>query len=293
MRADRDTTPAGRGTFLRDEAVRPYVPAWRGSPTATARHSPALFRFFSRSFARFFVRHMNSLRLAQWGGPPHLAAGEGPLVVYSNHPAWWDGVVYILAASQLFPGHEHYAPLDATMLDKYRFFGRIGGYGIDLSGPRGAAAFLRDSADILSRPNRAIWIAAQGRFSDVRERPLALKPGIVRLCELAPGAVVVPLAIEYAFWTERGGEACLAFGEPCAGRDLAGMPRRDRLAFLETALTRTLDRLSADVITRDPARFEVLLAGRAGVGGIYDRWKALVAGLKGNRWDPAHERKAS
>src|SRR4051812_7710984 len=235
---------------------------------------------------------MNALRVAAWG-LPSLPAGAGPLVIYSNHPAWWDAALYILAADRLFPDRESYAPIDAEMLQQYGVFGRIGAFGVDLNSARGAAAFLSASAEILSGQNRALWITAQGRFSDVRERPLGVKPGVARLPELAPNCTVVPLAIEYSFWLERGAEACIAFGPPMQARDLLALPRGARLQRLEGALTALVDQLSADVQTRDPTRFHTVLAGNAGIGGVYDRWRRLVAAMRGRAFDPAHERRAA
>jgi 1-acyl-sn-glycerol-3-phosphate acyltransferase len=243
-------------------------------------------------FTRFFRRHMNALRLAPWGRPA-LLPGEGPVVVYSNHPAWWDAAVYVIAGDRLFPHLEGYAPIDREMLEKYGVFGRMGAFGVDLESPRGAAAFLAHSAEILSRPDRTLWITAQGRFSDVRERPLGVKPGVARLPELAPDGWFLPLAIEYAFWIERGAEACIAFGPPMRGRDLLELPRPARRDRLEAELTGTLDRLSLDVRSRDPARFESLLEGRAGVGGVYDGWRRLAALARGERYDAAHGKRGS
>ncbi len=242
------------------------------------------------TFRRYFTRHMNALRIASWGVPKPQA---GPLIIYSNHPAWWDAAIYILAADRFFPAHESYAPIDAAMLKQYGIFSRIGAFGVELHTTRGAAAFLRTGADILSAPNRTLWIAAQGRFADVRERPLGLRPGIARLIELAPDCTVLPLALEYGFWLERGAEAFMAFGAPMRGYDLLNLARGARMEHLEQELTRTLDRLSADVRSRDPARFRSVIEGRAGVGGVYDAWRRLAAALRGRASDPSHGRPAS
>ena len=99
-------------------------------------------------FARFFRRHMNALRLARWA-EPDVPAGAGPFVIYVNHPSWWDAAVIILAAKALFPHHQTFAPFDAAMLQKYRIFGRIGAFAVDLESRRGAAEFLTASADVL------------------------------------------------------------------------------------------------------------------------------------------------
>jgi hypothetical protein len=107
--------------------------------------------------------------------------------------------------------------------------------------------------------------------------------------ELSPDCTVLPLAIEYGFWLERGAEAFIAFGAPIHGRDLLALARPARLERLEADLTGTLERLSADVQSRDPARFRAVLEGRAGIGGVYDGWRRLSAALRGRTFDPSHE----
>ena len=57
---------------------------------------------------------------------------------------------------------------------------------------------------------------------------------------------------------------------------------------MEAALTDTLDRLAADVIAREPARFTALVSGAKGVDGVYDWGRRLRAALTGRRFEPAH-----
>ena len=114
---------------------------------------------------------------------------------------------------------------------------------------------------------------APGRFQDVRERPVAdRRPGVTRLAEIAPGAVFLPLALEYVFWTRARPEMLAAFGPPIArrrpGRRWTATRGRRRS---RDALTATMDRLAADAITRDAARFHTVVRGRGeGMGGLYD-----------------------
>ena len=261
----------------------------------TARRSPALVRFFGHWFAHYFVRHMNALRIARWGEPavpplvpPLVPTGAGPLVVYSNHPSWWDAAVYVLLSCRMFPAHAGFGPMDAAMLRKYPFFERIGVFGVEPGAPSGGVRFLAAAQDILAAPDRILWVAAQGRFADVRDRPLGLRPGIAHLPGIAPDALFLPLAIEYGFWTERGAEALVAFGPPIPGTALAALERKARLGKLETALSQTMDRLAVDARTRDPDRFRTILAGRRGVGGVYDVWRRVNAALSGRRFEPGH-----
>ncbi|MGJ3262064.1 MAG: lysophospholipid acyltransferase family protein [Salinarimonas sp.] len=258
----------------------------------TTLRDPRRLGFFTAYFRRYFKKHMNALWVPHWG-TPLLPGGAAPLVLYTNHPAWWDAATYILAGTTFFPDRQSYAPIDAEMLEAYGFMKRIGAYGIDLESPKGAAHFLAASADILSRDDAAIWLAAQGRFMDVRTRPIGLRAGVARLPEIAPHALFVPLAMEYQFWEQRGAEAFVAFGEAERGADLLALDREARRTHLEERLTGVLDRLSADVASRDPARFESLVSGAAGVGGVYGIWKRLVAAARGERYEAAHGRRAS
>lgn len=255
--------------------------------TGLAPVSRPVHRFMAWWFARYLDRHLDALRLPLWSAPPPTGH-PGPIVVYSNHPAWWDAILIILLAKRLFPSREARAPFDAAMLDKYPIFARIGAFGVDLDSPRGAAQFLGQARAILAAPHRMIWITAQGRFADVRARPLGLRAGVARLPEIASNALFVPLALEYAFWTERGAGAFAAFGPGATGAELAALPRSERLMRMEADLAALLDRLSADVISREPGRFRALSTGRKGVGGVYDLWRRIAAGLTGRRFEPAH-----
>ena len=251
------------------------------------RYDPRRMAFFHFMFSRFFGKHMRAARVARWGLPGEY--GQRPLVVFANHPGWWDGVAFMLLSVGLFPGRRMFIPLDKTALDRYAFMRRIGVFGIETGSPRGAVAFLRTAQHVLGAPDRMLWMNAPGRFSDVRERPVPIAPGMTRLPEMAPEALFVPLALDYPFWTERKAEMLCAFGNPIEGRVLAAMDREARAEALSASLGATMDRLAEDAIARDPARFETLHRGREGMGGLYDLWRRLRAMLRGERFDPRHD----
>jgi 1-acyl-sn-glycerol-3-phosphate acyltransferase len=254
------------------------------------RYDPRRMAFFHFIFARFFRKHMRAARVARWGMPGDY--GARPLVVFANHPGWWDGVAFMLLSQGLFRPRLMFIPMDKAALDRYPFMRRLGVFGIEMGSPRGAIAFLRTAKDVLAAPNRMLWMNAPGRFSDVRERPVPIAPGMTRLPEFAPDALFVPLALDYPFWTERKAEMLAAFGPPIEGAALAAMDREARAEALSAALAATMDRLAQDAIAREPARFETLLRGREGMGGIFQLWRRLLAALRGQRYDPRHDPRA-
>ncbi|MCW8085866.1 lysophospholipid acyltransferase family protein [Sabulicella glaciei] len=244
-------------------------------------------RFFDRAFSRFFARRMRALRVARWGMPE---APEGvPLVIFANHPSWWDGVSFLLLARRLFPGRQGFVPMDAAALARYGFMRRIGVFGIERNSARGAAAFLRTARTVLAHPSHMLWMNAPGRFSDARERPVPIAPGLSHLPEIAPGAVFLPLALEYPFWGERAAEALAAFGPPIPASELLALDRAARAERMRAALEAAMDRLAEDAIGRDPARFRALTEAQEGMGGIYGLWQRLRARLRGEAFDPRHD----
>jgi 1-acyl-sn-glycerol-3-phosphate acyltransferase len=258
-----------------------------GAADPVALRSERHLAFFDLAFTRFFRRHMRGLRVPPWGMPV-LAEGR-PVVVFANHPSWWDGVAFMLIFRRLAPGRRLFMPMEAAALDRYRFMRRLGVFGVDGSTPRGAVAFLRTAQGVLADPRHILCMNAPGRFCDVRERPVPIVPGLARLPDLAPGADFVPLALDYPFWNERSPEMLAAFGEPIAAEELLGMARDERARRMAAALEATMDRLAADAISRDEKQFETIVRGQEGMGGVYQAWRRIGALLTGRPFDPRHD----
>ena len=219
-------------------------------------------------------------------GLPRGVAGK-PLIVYSNHPSWWDPAVYILLNDKLFRHRAGYGPMDEAALGRYGVLERMGVFGVAQHDPRGPAMFLRTCLAVLAQPSNMLWITAEGGFTDPRLRPITLRPGLAHLARRVPGAIILPLALEYNFWNESRPEALAYFGEPVMGSP--GDSIADWTARLEGGLARTMDALAAESATRSPALFRPLVRGGAGIGGIYDRWRWLRSVANGQRFDASHE----
>ena len=253
---------------------------------ALAQRSALWFGFFARAFRHAFRRDFHALRVSRSGPAPDPETPR--LVLYANHPSWWDAVAFALLADTLFKGRAGFVPIDARMLRRYGFMARIGAFGVDLESPIGGAAFLATAQKLLDRPEGLLLVTAQGRFADVRERPVQLRPGLAHLAQRRPDATFVPLALDYAFWDERQPELLMRFGPPIPAASLLALAVPERSAALGRALEATMDGLAQEVIARDPAAFETLAAGRVGVGGVYDLWRRLQARRRGEQFSPAH-----
>lgn len=235
--------------------------------------SELTLRFFRRVVRTYFRRQFRAV-LAQHA--EQLSQVNGPLVVYGNHSSWWDPMLVVLLGEVLLPGRRHYAPMDALALERYPILRRLGIFPVDLASARGAAQFLR-TAEAILREDGVLWLTPQGRFADVREFPLAFKPGLSALAKRMPEIPLIPLAVEYTFWDERLPECLLLFGERF--HLPSGLTHVEGTRQLEDRLTACMLTLQRAAMRRDPAAFTTVFSGRRGTGGVYG-W---VQRLRGGR----------
>jgi 1-acyl-sn-glycerol-3-phosphate acyltransferase len=245
------------------------------------------FRGFRDRYVRGYLRkHFHAVRLSRSSAA--IPADDRPVVVVLNHPSWWDPLICTLLSGE-FGRREHYGVIDEAMLKKYGFFRWLGFFGVDPNTLRGAARFLRTAIRLLNGSNRVLWITAQGEFSDVRQRPLNLKSGVGHLAARLDRVAILPVAFEYAFWTERTPEALIRIG-PVIEKDASTTRTPEEwTGHIEAGLTETLDRLNAETITRDPRQFTTLLGGKSGVGGVYGLWQRFKSLITGHPYQPAHD----
>jgi 1-acyl-sn-glycerol-3-phosphate acyltransferase len=233
--------------------------------------SPFLFDWFVWYTRRYLRKHFRQVLLDRRALGP-LATDE-PLVVCLNHPCWWDPLMGYLLAGDLFPTRTHYGVMDAHALDSYAIFKKLGVFGVERGSGQGAVRFLKVARQILSRPHAALWITPQGRYADVRERPVSLLPGLAHAVAEAPRCTVLTVALEYTFWENRLPIALARFGPPLRTAD---SPEATPAAWderLAGALEANQDQLARQVMARDPTVFEVLIDGQQGLGNWYGWWR--------------------
>ncbi len=225
------------------------------------------------------VRMMNVERLR------NLPAG--PVIIYLNHPSWWDPIVCAEIARRLLPGRKHRAPISEASLKEYRFFRKMGMFPVEQESPRGAVQFLRAAGSVLAA-NGVLWITAQGHFTDARVRPLELKGGLGKLVQRSSSLTIVSLAVEYTFWNQRLPEVLLAVGSPMQVDSGAEHSAQEWTALLEERLQETQDQLRNASLSRDATVFYTLLQGRRGTSGPYSWWQRARARLRGETYQPDH-----
>lgn len=249
-----------------------------------APHISRFVLWFFRGIVRgYFRRHFSGVRLSR---ASHLASfSDERLIVYANHSSWWDPMVLVLLAAKLMPGRDHFAPMDASALERYGIFKQIGVFGVEMKTARGAAQFLRSGRAIVEGGG-VLWVTPQGRFADSRERPLGFKPGLAALAaKMEGGCTVLPLAIEYVFWDERLPETLLHFGDPV---HVDGQSVDEVQQMLEAALLKTMEALKEEAMTRDPATFSLVHDGTVGTGGFYEIGQRLLATARRKSFQPRH-----
>ncbi len=254
-------------------------------PEALVRPSRRLLACFAAYLHWYVGRHFRAVRL---GHGERFPDTSGPLIVFANHASWWDPLACIVVSRHLMPAGTHYAPMDAAALKHYSVLRKMGLFPVEAGTHRGAAQFLRAAREIAATPGSVLWVTPEGRFTDIRARPKLLQPGLAALVARLGSCTLVPMAFEYTFWDERLPEALINCGEPIRVTDGHARTTAEWNDELASALAGAQDELAALASLRNPELFSTVLAGRVGIGGVYEAWKRLLALLSGRAYQGSH-----
>ena len=253
-----------------------------GELRAPSRRAVGLFSIYVRWYLR---RHFHSLRVANAG---RIRLQAQPLILFANHASWWDPLVGMLLGQAMLREREHYAPMDETALDHYGILRPMGFFPVDNASARGVGQLLRAGSEILSRPGSVLWITPEGRFQDVRMRPIVFRPGLGALMSRSGRMTCVPIAVEYVYWEERLPEILVNIGEPLEIADGTMEDSRTWTNLLSYAMAATLDELAMLAMERDPDAFVTVISGSGGIGGVYEIWKRITCAITGRSYHHDH-----
>jgi 1-acyl-sn-glycerol-3-phosphate acyltransferase len=212
--------------------------------------------------------HFDRVWLKVEGPLPHPA--DGPLLIYPNHPSWWDGYMCFLLTRMVLRGRfEAYMMMEEPELRRYRFFTWAGCFSVDRRDPRSAArSVVYISRLLAARRARALVIFPQGTLTPNDRRPLEVYAGAAHVGRRAGGATLWPIALRYEFRGEQRPEAFIRAGPAHHAPPEADV--RALTAEIAQRLTVAADSLRDEVAEGRLDGYRVLLRGRAGVNRVWD-----------------------
>ncbi len=250
--------------------------------TSLASPGPPWFQNgFHRYLRRLLCRHFHSIGFSGDLDFFRRLSPDDAIVIFGNHPSWWDPMIAQYLNRRLMPDRQFYAPIDAAALANYRVLSKLGFFGVELNSRNGAVDFLKHSDVVLSSKLTSLWLTPEGRFTDARDHSIAFEPGLAHICSRMTRGFVLPMAVEYIFWDERLPECLVRIGDPIAVVDFPAQSKRDWNTLLTRCLRDNQTRLAEIAIKRSTEGLTRLLHGKQGSGLFYDsvRWmKSIVTG---------------
>lgn len=187
-----------------------------------------------RPFARWFRSHAEGRLRASFAGV-HIrgldslrdAARGGPVLILANHSSWWDSLLALWLTESELPDSEVYGMMDASNLERLRFFRWTGCFGVDLSSRRDGARATRYALELLKVRSTALWVFPQGA-EQPPHLPLRFMPGAAGIAKRAGCVPVVPVAFAYVFEGEEQPRVYISVGEPMSLEDGASREAQER-----------------------------------------------------------------
>jgi len=193
------------------------------------------------------------------------SASTGGLLVYANHPGFWDG--FVAHELSRAAGWDAYCLMEERNLRRYPFLARLGAFSIEPGRAGSALESLRYARALLRRPRAVVFIFPEGELRPFGEMPLRLARGVEVLARIS-GAPCLPVGIRYVLLEHEKPDVLLDVGSPHPPAPLEALRER---------LEERVRRLAA--VTRLEG-FDRLLAGWPGVAERWDRVRGLGDGAR-------------
>lgn len=235
-------------------------------PRLPARKTPALEALIYRALVRPALRRMFH-RVALGGPAP--PPWDLPVLLYLNHPSWWDGYMPFLLSDELWR-REAFLMMEEPQLRRYGFFRYCGVFSVDRHDPREGMRSVAYAAELLGKhPGRCLWLFPQGELAPNDRRPLHSFAGAAHIAKRAAPVRCVPVALRYEFGAEQRAEAFIRLGRSHIVE--AGSNARSLHREMDERLESELDALRTDVLEGRVATYRTILRGRQSVNVVWDR----------------------
>ncbi len=161
-----------------------------------------IMRLLKKSFHQFHL----------FGDFPKLNQ-DIPVILIPNHSTWWDGFFVYLLNEKILKRDLYLMMLD-SQLAKYKFFARVGAFGITPGDKKKVIESLNYTSKLMRKKNSLICIFPQGELLPWGKRPLNFKSGIESIVRLFEKDIdIVPLAIRAEFGSGQKAEVFFEFGK--------------------------------------------------------------------------------
>lgn len=260
-----------------------------GQPGIPARHSRAGAALIYWALVRPAIwSHFARVWLRVEGPIPSPA--DGPLILYLNHPSWWDGYMAIVLNRMVLGNRfQGFCMMEEKELRRYGFFTWVGAFSVNRQDARSAMGSVAYIGRMLAeRRDRALAIFPQGEITPNDRRPLTIFSGMAHVARRAGGATLWPIALRYEFRGEQRPEAFIRAGP--AHHAPADLDPRALTAVAGVRLTAVCDALRDGVNSGTLEGYRVLLRGRPGPDKLFDAARALLPGSAGERYRRERER---
>ncbi|MBN1447169.1 MAG: lysophospholipid acyltransferase family protein [Bacteroidetes bacterium] len=236
----------------------------------TAEKSALLSRLVGAYFHRKIRRSFAAVHLK---GAEHVSdtRPQVPLVLYANHPGWWDAVLPVILSNQVFR-HDAYAMMEEKQMKQYGFFRRLGCFSVVREDPREAVRSLRYAADLLRGTSRVLWIFPQGTLTAAERRPLRFYNGTAHLLRDLGEVTAVPVAFRYEFVEQERPEVFIACGKPWYIHAEERVDIDLTTHLLEELMEYELDVQREEIMERDLDAYATVIQG---IRSVNERWDAV------------------
>ncbi len=159
---------------------------------------------------RLMKRHFHTFHL--FGDLPQPDPNL-PMLLIPNHSTWWDGFFVYLLNEEILKREIYLMMLD-SQLSKYKFFARVGAYGIEPGDKKKVLKSLAYTVELMQKLNTMVCIFPQGELFPWGKRPLNFKKGIELIIKKYSQPVnILPLAMRTEYIGEQRAEVFFLFGK--------------------------------------------------------------------------------
>lgn len=209
-------------------------------------------------------QHFHSMQVL--GNVPQTDA-RFPVLLLPNHSTWWDGFFVFLLNERIFK-----RPIFLMMLEKqlrrYRFFARLGAFGIDPANAKLSLQALKYTLSLfeMPAPKPLVCIFPQGELLPWHSRPLRLKPGVEWLVRKYPDQLnLVLLAMRCEYGAEQRAKVIFKMSE---NRVVSGATFPD-LNALQAEMEKLLSEVSENLAQGEEG--QMLFSGRNSVNVVTEK----------------------